>query len=226
MSQTLFSDAMEAIGGLSEPSKMPWFSWSVSAHDCTTGTKLRDVVGSVCEGCYAMKGYYRMPVVKAAHARRMAAWPKPGFVDAFVEVLTSKHERTRSTYLRDGTVVKENRFRWFDSGDLQSVGMLKKIAEIAQRTPAIEHVLFTKEAAIVAGFKRNYGAIPTNLFIKISHPMVGGRFDKKPLGGQVATVGRDLDTDVFQCPALRFQGNQCLNCRACWTDTSVNFPLH
>ena len=45
-------------GGLGYPSKMPGTSYGISAHDCITGAKLAKVEGSVCHGCYALKGNY------------------------------------------------------------------------------------------------------------------------------------------------------------------------
>ena len=51
-------EAEAAVGGLSKPSKMPSFAWSISARRCQTGSKLVNVKGSVCEGCYALKNRY------------------------------------------------------------------------------------------------------------------------------------------------------------------------
>ena len=38
---------------LSKPGKMPGFAYSTPAHECKTGTILRDVDKSVCKNCYA-----------------------------------------------------------------------------------------------------------------------------------------------------------------------------
>ena len=47
--------------------KMPGLSYSLPAWECITGAKLRKVKGSVCAGCYALKGNYtRYPAIKAA----------------------------------------------------------------------------------------------------------------------------------------------------------------
>ena len=53
-------------GGLGYPSKMPGTSYGISAHDCITGAKLAKVQGSVCHGCYALKGNYGFANVKIA----------------------------------------------------------------------------------------------------------------------------------------------------------------
>ena len=57
--------------------------------------------------------------------------------------------------------------RWFDSGDLQSVEMLRAICNVCALTPQIKHWLPTQERAIVQEFKRS-NTIPANLVIRIS----------------------------------------------------------
>jgi hypothetical protein len=56
------SEARAAVGGLSKTSKMPCKSWGISAKACKTGSKLAKVEGTVCHGCYALKGAYVWPV--------------------------------------------------------------------------------------------------------------------------------------------------------------------
>ena len=51
-------EAWALVGGLSKPSKMPGWSIGIPAKECNTGSKLVNVEGSVCEGCYALKGCY------------------------------------------------------------------------------------------------------------------------------------------------------------------------
>lgn len=212
-----FNEAWEIIGGLSNPSKMPWYGWSISAKACITGSKLRETPGSTCSKCYAHKGFYTMPKVKRALDRRLKALDHPQFVQAFALVLNTLYDKNGG---------KEDRFRWHDSGDLQNVEHLRKIVQICNLTPRIRHYLPTREPWIVAGFKRNGGVIPSNLFLKISHPMIGGTFDKPPMGLSYTTVGNDSDNQVFQCPALRYQGNKCRSCDRCWTSSNINYPLH
>lgn len=68
-----FAEAYAIIGGLSNPSKMPWYAWSISAKHCITGSKLREVAGSTCSHCYACKGFYPLPIVQDAMERRRQA---------------------------------------------------------------------------------------------------------------------------------------------------------
>ncbi len=219
-----FREAMILIGGLSSPSKMPGHSWSTSALDCQTGTKLRETAGSVCSGCYAMKGNYRFPVVRTAHNRRLEAINDPNFVPAFILVLTKLYAATKKTYIKDGVEIKENRFRWHDSGDVQSVAHIKMINDIALACPHIDFWLPTKEAGMVNDFLKTNSFAP-NVNVRLSHPMIGGTFNKKPNGLNFSTVG--VDAAPNQCPAYT-QGGKCLNCSNCWNPKieSINYPKH
>lgn len=218
-----YPEALKLIGGLSSPSKMPWWSWSISAHDCITGSKLRQVVGSTCAKCYALKGNYVFPNVTAAHARRHAAIEHPDFVEAFVVVLTNLHRRTRKR-LADGRV--ENRFRWFDAGDLQSVAMLWQINEIAKATLYIDHWLPTREVAIVSAYRRRHGEFSPNLVVRLSTAMVDVEPKSQPLGLPYSVVGCAESLTVSHCPAPISQGNRCLDCSQCWTTANISYPLH
>lgn len=216
--------AEEIVGGLTRTSKMPWYSWSISALDCITGSKLRKVKGSVCSKCYACKGCYVFPVVKEAHKTRLQCLDDPRYVDAMMFLLNSKYYNSRSTYTKDKKTVPENRFRWFDSGDLQSVDHLRKIVAIAEGVPFVDFWLPTKEATMVSKYLKSGGVIPKNLTIRISNPMIGETFKSRPMGLPFSTVGVKDAKD--NCPAYQ-QGGKCLDCRKCWDkDVDTNYPLH
>ena len=63
--------ALLEVGGLSKPSKMPSYAYSLPAKECKVGSKLRKVKGSVCFGCYALKGNYVYPNVQKALYKRL-----------------------------------------------------------------------------------------------------------------------------------------------------------
>lgn len=210
-----YGEALRIIGGLSKTSKMPGWSWSISAEDCVTGGKLREIEGSTCSSCYALKGMYTFKNVKAAHQRRMAALADPQFEDAFVAVLNHLYDHQRK---------RETRFRWFDAGDLQSVEVLEMINRIAARTPLWRHWLPTRETMIVKKFFDRKNKRSANLQIRISAPMVGQSFKVRPMGLPFSTVDVTGE-NIHQCPAYQ-QGNKCGPCDACWTDKLVNYPLH
>lgn len=217
-------EAMDIIGGLSQPSKMPWFGWSISAFACKTGSKLRQVPGSVCSKCYACKGNYMFPTVKNAHERRLEALSDERFVAAFIMVLTNLYQRTRLAYEKDGVLVKENRFRWHDSGDLQSLEHLEKINEIALATPFLDHWLPSKEHGIVNQFLKKHGSFAPNLVVRMSAVMTGESFKTRPMGLSFSAV--NVTTELNQCPASQQEG-KCKDCRQCWNkDVDVSYPLH
>ena len=211
-----YADAVDIIGGYSNPSKMPWISWSLDARNCNNGGRLHKVEGSVCHKCYALKGNYRFNNVRRAQARRRAALDHPRFVEAFIYVLNTR------------TVLDhEDRFRWFDSGDLPDFETLLKILQIAEGTPTVRHALFTKEYGLLRKLRLLGYGIPSNLFIRPSFPMVGHMWagDRVPGDtGQQATVGLS-DPPHTQCEAA-LQDNKCLDCDACWRLGSINFHKH
>ena len=83
-------EAWALVGGLSKPSKMPGWSIGIPAKECNTGSKLVNVKGSVCEGCYALKGCYVFKVVQEAQYKRLKAIRHPDWVTAMVTLINSK----------------------------------------------------------------------------------------------------------------------------------------
>jgi hypothetical protein len=132
------NQAIEIVGGLSSPSKMPCFSFNISAKKCKTGNKLRKIKGSVCFTCYAFRGNYLWPCVSNAMENRIKGIVHPQWVDAMTLLI--------------GTKEKSGYFRFFDSGDLQSLKMLEDIVQIAKNLPHIKFWLPTKEYKIVSAF--------------------------------------------------------------------------
>lgn len=201
---------LNKIGGLSKPSKMPGYGWSIPARLCNVGSRLRNVPGSVCSKCYALKGRYVFPSVQSAMNRRYATYQADhgAWVYNMIEVIN--------------TVVKPDAsgwgyFRWFDSGDIMGDLMLAHIILIAQGTPNVRHWLPTKEYAVVHKFA---GQIPSNLVIRVSAPMIDGPSPNFPHTSSVST-----DASKMTCPASK-QGNQCGDCRACWDRNTEEVVYH
>jgi len=205
------------VGGLSKPSKMPGYAYSLPAAECKTGGRLQSVEGSTCHKCYALKGRYAFPNVKAAMYRRLDAISKPEWVPAMAELIRRRSE-------------KIGYFRWHDSGDIQSVKHFSDICDIARQTPKISHWIPTREYRFVSDFVANGGDIPDNLNVRFSAHMLGGHVPTFPrLRGicTVSTVSPDPVAGTYECPS-RFQDNQCGDCRACWNRSvpAVNYHLH
>ena len=208
----LKKEEKEITGGLSAPSKMPGPAYNLPATECITGAKLVKVPGSVCHGCYALKGRYRFSNVRMALARRLESLKHPRWVDAMVTLISG-----------------EPWFRWHDSGDLQSAWHLKQIFEVCKRTPETSHWLPTREARILNLMDPDI--IPSNLIIRMSSHMI----DQKPVTfwpwtSTVQSSGAMRSSHVQDsrpCPA-QDQGNQCRDCRACWDRkvSNVTYPKH
>ena len=208
----------EAIGGFSKPGKMPCPSWSIPATQCNVGRILHKVEGSVCNGCYALNGSYRWPNTVKALARRLR---KLADLRRWTVDMIEAIERKYRNKAGDDRV-----FRWFDSGDVQSLEHLEAINDVALALPDIDFWLPSKEYAVVRQFMRQ-GRKAKNLIIRMSAPMIGKA--PAPIAGTVGSaVGTDHSpVDGFACPAYSRDG-KCGPCRACWDPTveTVVYPLH
>ena len=195
-------EARKITGGLSAPSKMPGPAYNLPATACITGAKLVKVPGSVCAGCYALKGRYRFTNVQQALRRRLESLDKPYWIHAMVVLID-----------------KAPYFRWHDSGDLQGAWHLKNIFEVCKRTPDTMHWLPTRETGMLKLMDPDI--VPPNLIIRLSGHMINGKNSTFwPWTSTVSTEGKT-------CPA-QDQGNQCRDCRACWdrTISNVTYPKH
>ena len=194
----LKKEAKKITGGLSAPNKMPGPSINLPAWNCITGVKLQAIKGSVCAGCYAMKGRYRFKNTRQAMDRRLAALQDPRWVDAMVTLITG-----------------EPWFRWHDSGDIQSPEHLKNIFEVCKRTPGTRHWMPTREVKFLRLMDPD--VIPPNLIIRISSHMIDqGPVTHWPWTSTVSTKPEDRT-----CPAPD-QGNECGSCRQCWNRDTAN----
>tara|TARA_R110000796_G_scaffold238889_1_gene359396 strand:+ start:567 stop:1202 length:636 start_codon:yes stop_codon:yes gene_type:complete len=201
-------EAKEITGGLSRTSKLECGSFSLSAFDCVTGSKLAKVKDSVCNKCYARRNSYLYPSVKTAQARRIKKLNNPSWAEAMVKLI-------RIQALENDTDL----FRWFDSGDLQE-GMLAKIVEVCKLTPEIKHWLPTHEAGMIIKDKEKLGGkLPANLIIRLSASMIDGNPPKS--WEYSSTVHKKTKPIGFLCKA-KDQGGKCLDCTACWNKDIKN----
>ena len=117
-------EADKIIISLSKPEKMPGFAYGLPAWECKTGAKLAKVPGSVCSGCYAMKGNYtRFPAIRESQYKRLKSIRHPLWV------------RAMTTKINSYAVSKHKFFRWHDAGDVQDLKHLAKIFEVCRRIP-------------------------------------------------------------------------------------------
>lgn len=225
---------------LGEPTKMPGYSWGISAQACQRGRELAQNPDSPCAHCYARKNFYATwtPVLQA-HRSRAGGAHHPRWADAMVRLI--EHYTTPA----------DPYFRWFDSGDLQGAWMLRKIVDVCYRTPWVQHWLPTHEPFIVERYARAADAglvkpIAPNLCIRVSADLIDlrARLPARLEGMPTSTVhhghgnifavqvsGRRADT--LECKAYVFASRKnaagiCGKCRACWNPAvrNISYPIH
>ena len=216
-SEVIFMKKDEAnaiCGTLTNTSKMPCKSYSLPTEACQTGYKMAQIKGSICHSCYANKGFYKAyeKTVKPSQWARLDSLTNPHWVDGMVALIGN-----------------DAFFRWHDSGDLQGVDHLEKIARVAQLTPNTRHWLPTREYGMVKAYIAKHGALPKNLIVRLS-AMYPDKPVKVPLSLQgVANVAvSNVHTDKpmgTACNAPK-QNGACLDCRLCWSNEAVSYALH
>jgi hypothetical protein len=227
--------AAQAIAGtLGNPSKMPGRSYGLPAADapwvpaacladgipvpptygCAIGAIMVALKGTTCFKCYAdARGNYQYSSVRVAQVRRASGIFHTDWVPALVRLITARV---------DGD---DPYFRWHDSGDIQGLWHLEKIASVAMLTPWVHHWMPTREFKIVREYLAKHGEFPANLIVRLSAIKVDA---KPPVGYRLtSTVNDTTAAPDHECPA-RHQDNTCGPCRACWDTTvgNVGYPLH
>jgi hypothetical protein len=187
-------------------------SWSLQALETCPASKNAD--GSLvdaCKGCYATTGNYNYPNVKAPRAHNREDWQRLEWVDDMVQALQD------SRY-----------FRWFDSGDMYTIGLAEKILEVMQRTPWVKHWLPTR----MHKFPKFRGVLTEmqaldNVMVRFSSDSVTGQFIDGLHGSVIVPTINDVTPKMQACEAYQ-HGGKCNGCRACW-DKSVPliaYPAH
>src|SRR5262249_25995283 len=152
---------------------MPCHGFSIPADECKLGSILRVIKGTTCSKCYAKKGMYVFRDCKNAMDRRFRLLRSESWVDDMAMIIRWKEH---SGY-----------FRWFDSGDLQGVWMLRNICLVCFKLPDIQFWLPTREMAIVKRYLEVYGYFPSNLIVRVSATMIDGSAPRL-LGLNTSTV--------------------------------------
>ena len=209
------TQAHEIHGGLTQTTKMPCKSYSLPTIACVTGFRMREIANSICAMCYAEKGNYRKyqnNIEPVQHAR-LVSIDDPLWVDAMVV-----------------SIGADKYFRWHDSGDIQNIEHLEKIADVARATPNCMHWLPTREYGIVSAFTAQYD-VPDNLIIRLSamftdRPVVVPKTLQGVKGIAVSNVHSKKAIGTA-CNAPR-QNGECRSCRACWSRkvSAVSYSIH
>jgi hypothetical protein len=206
--------AEKITGGLSRPGKMPTYAWGISAARCKLGSVLAEKPGTVCHDCYARKRNYLRDSVQERLELRYEGLFHPLWVPAMV-------------FLVNYFCYKY--FRLFDSGDLQDENHYKNVITMARHTPEVVIWMPTREIQILQNVHREMVRLalefPQNLIPRVSANKING---PAPRGFQYTSAVVSDQADAT-CVA-QLQGNKCdgevADCRACWTEKHVTYPLH
>ena len=197
---------------ISKTSKLGCLSWSLQAIDTCPGSRGADgQLVPACAGCYATTGNYRFANVRAPREHNREDWQRPEWVADMVEALAG-----------------QDRFRWFDSGDMYDVRLAGKILEVMMQTPGVKHWLPTRmhKFAKFAGVIALMESLP-NVVVRRSSDSVTG--ETVP-GANSSTIIPDPSAAAagqFVCGAYQRDG-KCGDCRACWDKGTavIAYPAH
>lgn len=187
-------------------------SWSLQALETCPGSLASPgVLVDACKGCYATTGNYRYPNVKAPRIENREDWQRLEWVDDMVKALDS-----------------DRYFRWFDSGDMYTLGLAEKILEVMKRTPWVKHWLptrmhkFPKFAMVLSEMQ----ALP-NVMVRFSSDSVTGEFIPGLHGSVIVPDADNAPNNTYVCFAYR-QNGKCSGCRACYDKDIpvIAYPAH
>jgi hypothetical protein len=186
---------------LSKTSKLDGImSWSLQALDTCPGSKAKDGgLVPACQGCYATTGNYRFKNVKAPREFNREDWQRAAWVSDMIQALDS------SRY-----------FRWFDSGDMYSIDLAKKMLQVMEATPWVKHWLptrmhkFAKFAKVIAAME----ALP-NVVVRRSSDSVSGQVVTGATSSTIISNDKQLPSGATLCRAYEHNGT-CNGCRACY----------
>ena len=137
-----------------------------------------------------------------------------------------KRDWTKAMAIAIGAKEKTGFFRFHDSGDIQSLRHLEKIAEVAKALPSIVFWLPTREYSIAVAYFNKHKGWPPNLVVRLSSLTINGN-PPTAIAKRIGCVTSGVTKEGFSCPSSK-QGGKCLDCRACWNKDieNINYKLH
>lgn len=187
-------------------------SWSLQALEtCPGSIESPGVLVDACKGCYATTGNYNYPNVKAPRAFNKEDWQRLDWVSDMVQALDS-----------------DRYFRWFDSGDMYSLGLAEKMLEVMKRTPWAKHWLptrmhkFPKFALVLAEMQAL-----ENVMVRPSSDSIRGEFITGTHGSVIVENAAVVPDGATLCRAYENAG-KCSGCRACYNKDVpvIAYPAH
>ena len=187
-------------------------SWSLQAIDTCPGSidQVNGGLVAACSGCYATTGAYVWSTTKAPRLANQEDWKRDSWVDDMVQELR-----------------KDKYLRWFDSGDMYSLKLARKMYQVMAATPQVKHWLPTRMAKF-AKFQPILEAMQAlpNVMVRFSSDSITGEFDQRH-GSVIFPASEAVPHGAKLCTAYQTEG-KCSGCRACY-DKSVAviaYPQH
>ena len=210
--------AVEESGKISlGNTKMPSTTFAISAKHCGVGGKLISIKGSTCSRCYAFKLQNLRPSVDKGWTNNLFKAVKmikenPALWAKMVAFQIERGCKKLNIY----------EHRWFDSGDVYSLGLAEKILEVMQSTPHCNHWLptrmhkFSKFKNILAKME----SLP-NVVVRKSSDSVHGETIEGLTTSTIVPTPAHATNDMTVCEAYQRAG-KCGTCRACWNKDVKN----
>ena len=197
---------------LSKTKKLNARSWSLQALTTCPASKDKDgELVAACKGCYATTGNYRFKNVKAPREHNQKDWKRSEWVANMVQELDN-----------------DRYFRWFDSGDVYTLGLADKILEVMKATPHCNHWLPTRmhKFAKFADVITQMEALP-NVVVRLSSDSVMGETIEGEHTSTIIPTPADAPVGATVCEAYANEGN-CNGCRKCWSKDvkTIAYPAH
>lgn len=174
-------------------------SWSLQAlNTCPGAINYSGTLVDSCKGCYATTGNYVFKRVKELRGYNKKTWKDKNWTNAMI------------FSIQDGRY-----FRWFDSGDMYSLELARKIYEVMKGTPETKHWLPTK----MHKFKKfeeilkKMESLP-NVVVRRSSDSINGEFSELH-GSTIIESLENVPSGVKPCLSSLNDG-KCNGCRDCW----------
>ena len=187
----------------SKAGKMPCRSWSLQALDtCPASRDKNGALVPACKGCYAVGGNYRFKNVKSVREENRKDWKRDDWTQDMIEEMN----------------LNDRFFRWFDSGDIYSIKLAKKILEVCTATPFVFHWIPTRMYKLgkFRPILERLNALP-NVVVRYSSDGVNGEtIDGAEFQSTIISDKTKLNSSLKICRAYE-NGGKCAKCRACWS---------
>jgi len=192
-------------------------SFDLQARTSCPGSKLSDdSIVEVCQKCYALKGSFRWPVVKAVRASNKIDYHRDEWVEEMIVAIRNNEY-----------------FRWFSSGDCESSELANKILEVIRGTPKTSHWFVTRSDK-VQSIRKVYTQIDVlnNVSIRISADHIGlNNIEREGVNSYVINEEDLFEAKrqgIFVCPVSLPGSAQksCDTCTHCYGHEKVAYVLH